>query len=251
MQYPITIQTNSWYLLVAISRQNDCNCSMYLFSWLMNLLPNLYCFIYLSLTSMMLLTILRNNWCIGASMNISTDTSVLHDCGISHLMLIWAHTTFCLAVPYTVSIIALFCPIECRYTLHCPLDQLTSLTSISISTKWTQHDNHSNKNQCRTRYCSFTVQFVAGSMFDICVVGYPCSSSWYLDALGWSYVPTSAINTLMQWLPTLAIQHSGIVTQIIWLQCFSFISSHTTQAFWCSSSMAKQVQLHITFMSIC
>ncbi len=85
----------------------------------MNLLPILYCFIYLSLTSMMLWTIPRNNRCIGASMNIYNDTLVFHDYGIGHLMLKCAHTAFCLVVSYTVSLIALFNPIEHRYESHC------------------------------------------------------------------------------------------------------------------------------------
>ncbi len=130
----------------------------------MNLLPILYCFIYLSLTSMMLWTIPRNNRCIGASMNIYNDTLVFHDYGIGHLMLKCAHTAFCLVVSYTVSLIALFNPIEHRYESHCPLDQLPSRTSISTNS--TPHDNHSNDVQRGTRCCSKTVQFIGRSMLD-------------------------------------------------------------------------------------
>ncbi len=130
---------------------------MYVLAWLMNLLLNLYCFIYLSLTSMMLLTIPRNNQCIGTPMNISNDTLVFHDCGIGHLTSLLVHTAFCLAVSNTAMLIALFNPIEHRYALHCHFDKLPSLTSISAYS--TPRDNHSNDDWWGTRCCSFIVQW--------------------------------------------------------------------------------------------
>ncbi len=177
------------------SRWNDCNCAMYGLAWLMIFLPNLYSFIYLLLTSVMLLTIPGNNRWIGASMNISNDPSVFHDCWIGHFMSSYMHCVFSLVVSYMVSLIALFSPMEHRYALHCPLDQLPILTSISANC--TPLNNHWNDDQCWTRQCSFTDQFVGGSMLEICVVGYPCSSSQYVDALGWSYV--SQPEQLLHW----------------------------------------------------
>ncbi len=97
-------------------------------------------------------------------------------------MLSLAHTAFCLAVSYMDLLIALFSPIEHRYASQCPLDQLPSLTSISAT--YTPRDNHANDDRCGTRYCSFADLCIGGSRLDTCVVGYPCNSAQYVNALG-------------------------------------------------------------------